>query len=439
MEKILSQLLAEFKSVIANTKDSVIRDLSFPDIPKMINVAIGVRRSGKTYFIYQKIRELVSQGIPLERILFINFEDDRLLPMDGAKLAQLLDAFYTLYPANHDLECYLFLDEVQNIEGWPLVVRRFYDSRKVRIFLTGSSAKLLSKEIATSLRGRSIATEVLPYSFQEYAKAHKIEKPEPPIGKKITDQFYQHLKTYFSIGGFPAIQFLHDNERRTILQSYVDAVIFRDIVERYNIANTALVKYLIKTLIKNAASPFAVHKFYNNIKSQGHSVGKDTLYQYMEYIEDSFLIFSVPLFSQSVRKIQMNPKKIYIVDNGLICANKLGVSSQWGNLFENQIYLDLKRRGKKVSYYLTKEGFEIDFVIEDNTGFYELLQVVWNADDKETIDRENRALKAAEKELGIKGRLITAQDYVMDICRNTPHDCDQGTASPFCSILKALR
>lgn len=419
MEKIISQLLAEFQSVIANTKDSVVRDLSFPDIPKMINVAIGVRRAGKTYFIYQKIRELVSLGIPLQRILFINFEDDRLLPMDGSKLAKLLDAFYTLYPANHDLECYFFLDEIQNIEGWPLVVRRFYDSRKVRIFLTGSSAKLLSKEIATSLRGRSIATEIFPYSFQEYAKAQKIQKPEPPIGKKITDQFYQHLKNYFSIGGFPAVQFLHDDERRTVLQSYVDAVIFRDIVERHNITNTSLIKYLIKTLIKNVACPFAVHKFYNDIKSQGYSVGKDTLYQYMEYIEDSFLIFIVPLFSQSIRKIQMNPKKIYIVDNGLIWANRLGFSSQFGNLFENQIYLDLKRSGKKVSYYLTKEGFEIDFVIENKNGSYELLQAVWNADDKETIEREYRALKSAQDELGIKGRIVTAQDYTMNICQTS--------------------
>ncbi len=418
MEKILSQLLAEFKSLLAGTEDSVIRDLSFPDIPKMINVAIGVRRSGKTYFIYQKIRELLSQGMPLERILFLNFEDDRLLPMDGSKLAQLLEAFYTMYPANHDLECYLFLDEIQNVEGWPLVVRRFYDSRKVRIFLTGSSAKLLSKEIATSLRGRSIVTEVLPYSFREYGKAQKIEKPEGPIGKKITDQFYQHLKNYFSIGGFPATQFLHDNERRTVLQSYVDAVIFRDIVERYNITNTALIKYLIKTLVKNAGSPFAVHKFYNDIKSQGYSVGKDTLYQYMQYVEDAFLILSVPLFSESARKVQMNPKKTYVVDNGLIYANRLQASLPLGNLFENQLYLDLRRNGKKVSYYLTADGFEVDFVVENQDGTFELIQAVWDAGDKGTLERECRALKAAETELGIKGRVITAQDYVMEICQD---------------------
>lgn len=414
MEKVLSILLEEFRKSLPFTSNATQREIDFPDILKMINVAIGVRRSGKTYLIYQKIRQLISSGISLDQILFINFEDDRLMPMDGQKLGKLIDSFYTLYPKNHDLECYLFLDEIQNIVDWPIVIRRIYDSKKVKIFLTGSSAKLLSKEIASSLRGRSISTEVFPYSFSEWRRAQKIEKPSSPFGNKSVDQFYMHLKNYFSIGGFPAVQYLNENERRIILQGYVDTVIFRDIVERYKITNSFLVKYLIKTLIKNVASPFTIHKFYNDIKSQGYKVGKDTLYQFLEYIEDSFLAFSVSIFSDSMRKIQMNPKKIYIVDNGLVQANSLRISPQWGNLFENQIYLDLRRRGKKVKYYLTKEGFEIDFVIENPDGSLELLQAVWDMSDEKTFEREKRALEIAEKELGIKGRIITPKDYVLE-------------------------
>lgn len=412
MEQILSILLEEFAEQIPGTAKSVKRETEFPDLPEMINVAIGVRRSGKTYLIYQKIRELLDQGVSIERILFVNFEDDRLLPMSQKELGQLLDTFYTLYPQNHDRECYLFLDEIQNVEGWPLVVRRFYDSKKVRIFLTGSSAKLLSKEISTSLRGRSIATEVWPYSFQEYWKAHDITKPKPPIGKKKLDQFYHYFCDYFSVGGFPAVQHLNENERRTILQSYVDTVVFRDIIERYKITNIPLIKYLIKTLIKNVASPFAVHKFYKDIKSQGFKVGKDTVYQYLEYIEDAFLILSVPLFTESVRKMQMNPKKIYVVDNGLVCANRLAL--KLGNLFENQIYLDLRRQGKKIHYYRTEEGYEIDFVVENRDGSFELLQAVWDVSDPKTLEREERALQQAEKELGIQGRILTPQDYIVD-------------------------
>ncbi len=422
MENLLSILIEEFRESLADTVESVEREIQFPNTPKMINVAIGIRRSGKTYFVYQKVRELVSQGISLDQIFFINFEDDRLLPMNRKQLSQLLETFYTLYPKNHALECYLFLDEIQNVEDWPLVIRRFYDSKKVQIFLTGSSAKLLSKEIATSLRGRSITTEVWPYSFQEYWKAQFIEHPKLPIGKKKLDQFYQHFREYFSIGGFPAVQYLHENERRTVLQSYVDTVIFRDIIERYKIANTSLIKYLIKTLIKNVASPFSVHKFYKDIKSQGFKVSKDTIYQYMEYIEDAFLAFSIPIFSESLRKTQMNPKKIYIVDNGLICANRIGISDTLGNLFENHIYLDLRRQGKKVWYYQTEDGYEIDFVTKNPNGSFEMIQVVWDISDPKTIKREKRALQQAEKELGIKGKILTPQDYIIKYLKYTSRD-----------------
>lgn len=412
MEPILLTLIQEFRATVPDTADSLFREIKIPDISKMINVAIGIRRSGKTYLLYQKIRALLNQGISLDQVLFINFEDDRLLPMDQKQLGALLETFYTLYPQNHGRECYLFLDEIQNVEGWPLVIRRFYDSKKVRIFLTGSSAKLLSKEIATSLRGRSIATEVWPYSFSEYLRAQEIDLPKDLVGKKTYDEFYQHLKYYFFTGGFPAIQSLHENERRTVLQSYVDTVVFRDIIERYKITNTALVKYLIKVLIKNVSSPFSAHKLYRDLTSQGFKAAKDTIYQYMEYIEDAFLAFSVPIFSESLRKMQVNPKKIYIVDNGLVHANRIGISDAKGNLFENQVYLDLRREGAEVFYYLTEDGLEVDFVVKDQKGAYELIQVVWDISDPKTLQREEKALKQAEKELGISGRILTPNDYL---------------------------
>lgn len=412
MERLLTALIQEFRDNLPDTEDSTWREVVIPDIPKMINVATGIRRSGKTYLIYQKIRELVKEGISLDQILFINFEDDRLLPMSQKELSWLLETFYTLYPENHKLQCYLFLDEIQNVEGWPLVVRRFHDSKKVRLFLSGSSAKLLSKEIATSLRGRSIATEVWTYSFSEYLRAQAVKLPEKPFGKRTLDEYYKHFKNYLFIGGFPAVQKLHENERRTVLQSYVDTVIFRDIIERYKITKTSLVKYLIKTLIKNAAAPFSAHKLYKDITSQGFKVGKDTIYQYLEYIEDAFLAFTVPIFSESLRKMEVNPKKIYIIDNGLVYANRIGISNTMGNLFENQVYLDLRREGKQVSYYLTKEGLEIDFVVKSPEGAFELIQVVWDASDPKTLKREQRALEQAEKELGIKGRILTPMDYL---------------------------
>lgn len=416
MKPILEVLIEEFIESLPDTLNGVPRSAKFSDLSEFIDVAIGVRRCGKSYFIHQKIREIQAEGVSLEQILYINFEDDRLHPMNQKQLGILIDEFYTLYPENHKRLCYLFLDEIQNVEDWPLVVRRYFDSKNVRIYLTGSSAKLLSKEIASSLRGRSIATEIWPYSFEEYRLAHDIPTPHAPIGKGKLDMLQKHLLDYLIRGGFPAVQSLHESDRRTILQGYVDTVVLRDIVERHNIQNPSLIKYLIKGLLKNIAAPFSINKFYNDIKSQGYPAGKDTLYRYMDYIEDAFLAFTVPIFDPSERRGQTAPKKIYAVDNGLVWASSFDINSKWSDLFENHIYLDLRRQGKKIFHYKTSEGYEVDFVVQNLDGSFELIQVAWDINDPETLEREERALRSAEKELGISGKILDLSQYLRDCC-----------------------
>jgi hypothetical protein len=178
--EMLATLLEEFYEKLDHLKNSaptsIPREVSFPEANTLIKVAIGMRRVGKTYLIYQTIHKLLEKKVPLKSILYLNFEDDRLLPMKHKEMGTLIDAFFTLYPENHSRKCYLFLDEVQNVEGWPLVIRRFFDSKNVQIYLTGSSAKLLSKEISTSLRGRSISVDVWPFSFFEFLYSHGVKK-----------------------------------------------------------------------------------------------------------------------------------------------------------------------------------------------------------------------------------------------------------------------
>lgn len=409
---ILATLWAEF--------DALIRHLTiFPRhaqfssrATEFIQVAIGMRRVGKTYFILHKIQELL-KTVPTRQIVYINFEDERLLPLHQKEFGALVDQFYALFPENHDLLCYFFFDEIQNVDGWPLVVRRLLDTKKCRIFLTGSSAKLLSKEIATSLRGRSLAIEIDPLSFAEFLEFHHLFEKETPFSAKKRDVHLKYLQNYLETGGFPAIQFLDANEKRDILQNYVDAVVFRDVIERYNIVNHALIKYLIKTLLKNCAAPFSVNKFFKDVKSQGYSVAKDTLYHYIGYIEDAFLIFLVPLFSESHRKREVNPKKIYAVDTGLVFAHTLACKNL-GPLFENLVYMDLRRQGAEIYYYKTEQGYEVDFVAKHKDGSLELLQVTWDATDKAVMEREKRALEKAENELGIKGRIIDPVAYLKD-------------------------
>ena len=412
MQAILQTLEEEFRIVITQTHKYVPRNYHFPKADNVIKVAIGMRRSGKTCFLFQTIRELLAAGIELDRILYINFEDDRIFPMNQKLMWQMIDDWYALYPENHHRCCYLFLDEVQNVEGWPLVLRRLLDSKNIQMYVTGSSAKLLSKEIATSLRGRSLAVEILPYSYLEYLTAHHIEHPSKPFGQKSLDHHRQYLLNYFKMGGFPGVQSMPTNEHLESLQNYVEVLIFRDVIERHQISNVALLKYFIQFLLKSVSAPFSINKFYNDIKSQGYKVAKDTLYSYLDYIEDAYLVFSVPIFSESLRRIQTTPKKIYGIDNGLITANTFNLSANMGKMLENQVYLDLRRQGKKIFYYQTKDGYEIDFITQDLQGHHEMIQVVWDASDKDTLEREERALRQAEKELGFPGRLINWTSYL---------------------------
>ncbi len=409
---LVETLLEEFHDILAETQNTTPRNFSFPAAETMIKVAIGVRRCGKTYFLYQFIHELLNQGILLERILFINFEDDRLLPMDQKSLATLLDSFYTLYPDNHQHRCYLFLDEIQNVEDWQLVIRRFFDTKNVQIYLTGSSAKLLSKEIATSLRGRSISIEIWPYNFDEYLSMLHFAKPKNPIGKMRLDKLRHHFLTFLKKGGFPAIQNLSESLQRETLQNYLETVIFRDVIERHRVTNIVLLRYLTNHLLKNFAATFSSNKFYNDIKSQGYQVAKDTIYHYLEYLEDAYLISTVPLFTESLRRSQITSKKIYSVDNGLTQANSFSQSENLGRLLENQVYLDLRREKKKIFYYLTKSGYEIDFLTQSLDGKMEFIQVVWDRNDAATLAREERALKEAKSELNIPGKIIDLEAYL---------------------------
>lgn len=410
--EILQILLGEFYDKLTLLKETVARDVEFPHAPNKIKVAIGMRRAGKTYFLYQQIVKMISAGVDKTAILYINFEDDRLLPLNEKKLAKLVDAFYAIYPENHDRKCYLFFDEIQNVSNWPLVIRRLHDTKNAEIFLTGSSAKLLSKEIATSLRGRSLAIEIWPYSFQEYMRAQKVVIDRRLYDKRAQDKFTQIFHEYLSSGGFPEITFFERAVKQKTLQEYLDVVIYRDIIERHNIRNPSPIKYMILAMIHNIGKPFAINKFYNDLKSQGYQIGKDILYEYADHIEDAYLTFSLPVYSKSLRKMQTRPKKLYAIDPGMIRALTLDYEDDLGKLFENIIFLDLKRLGCKISYYVTSQGYEVDFVVQTPRGHKKLFQVAWNMHQESTLEREERALRAGMDELKMEGEIITLDSYL---------------------------
>lgn len=412
MLEIIKTLHAEYLDRLDDLSHATLRDVSCMEMPNKISVILGMRRVGKTYFMLQKIKQLLSKGVPASCILYIDFEDDRLLPLNQEKLAGILDDFYSLFPENHQKTCYLFLDEVQVIDGWALVIRRFHNTKKIRFYLSGSSAKLLSKEIATELRGRAISTEIFPFNFYEYLKTKQIQAPQLPLSKSSEDRYVKHLLQYLEEGGFPGVINQSRIQQTIVLQDYINVVLFRDIIERYNVTNLSVVKYMIHYLLCNFSTSLSINKLFNDLKSQGFSVGRSSVYDYLMYIEDAYLIFTVPIYAESIRKVQNNPKKIYAIDNGMVRANTLNRLKNYGRALENLVYLELRRTGGIIYYYMTQEGYEVDFLVKQLSGELVLYQVCFDPSDEATASREMRALIAAEKELGVKGHFITIKNYI---------------------------
>jgi predicted AAA+ superfamily ATPase len=413
MQQLYFDVQQETRDRLNLLKTSLVgREHSFKEWPGKAQVAIGVRRCGKTWLMYEKMLMLLDSGINPDRILYLNLEDDRLQPKNLSSLQELINHFYQANPDNHNQKVYLFFDEIQEIPDWATIIRRLLDTRQCEIYLTGSSAKLLSKEIATSMRGRSLATEIWPFDFAEYVKAKKLPVSGLTASQKSQDMLLAALESHLLTGGFPEVVITRSPEFQAVLQEYVDVAILRDIVERYQIKNIQLIRYLVRTMLQNVSTLFSVNKFYNDLKSQGYQLGKSTLYDYLSYIEDCYLAFTVPIYSESLRKTQVNPRKIYACDTGLVTAYQYGYSKNLGRLFENFIYLQLRKQCSEIYYTKTRDGYEVDFLAVFPTGERKLYQVSWDISDKETLTRETRALESAKQELKLPGELVTPQSFI---------------------------
>jgi uncharacterized protein len=388
------------------------RALALPELPGKADVVVGMRRSGKTYFLYQQIMERLASGIDRGRLLYLNFEDERLLPLAATDLSRIPEAFYRRFPASREHLCWFYFDEIQNVPGWETFVRRLLDTEKVALVLTGSSARLLSREIASSLRGRSLSTEILPFSFAESLRHAAVELPESfPPGARVRSLLEHRLEGYLETGGFPEVQTISRDLRVRVLQEHIDVVIFRDVVERHGVDNLPALRYLERTLLASPAGRFSVSRLFNDLKSQEMRVGKDTLYEYLAHLEDSFLVFTVPIASPSVRVRQVNPRKCYPVDPALAAAVSFRASENLGHLLETVVFLELRRRGRKLAYVATRSGYEVDFLAEDSRGFRELVQVCADLEDPATRQREIRALEEGMQEVSCeRATLVTLRE-----------------------------
>ncbi len=402
MKKKIKQIIRDF--YLQNPFEVHSRELQLPINTQKIITLMGVRRCGKTSILYETINRL-TQSIDKKRILFFNFEDERF-ELNQESLDLILQAYMELYPEIEMRETYLFFDEIQNVDGWEKFVRRVYDGVSKNIFITGSNSKLLSRDIATSLRGRTITYEVFPLSFREYLAFEKIEIDLHST--KSLAFIHNRLEKFLHEGAFPEIVLFDDRIREKILQDYYNVMIYKDLIERFEIKNTKALKFFLKRILASSTKLVSVNKIYNDLKSSGFKVGKNSLYEYLGYVEDIYLSLTLDRYSQKITT--QTDKKVYSIDIGFNNTLLYKFSDDIGKSMENAVFLELRRRGKEI-YYHTDRTSECDFIVLEKGTVTGAIQVTYEMENKKTRDREFKGLINACKQYGLnKGLIITYEE-----------------------------
>jgi hypothetical protein len=374
------------------------RDIRVPAVPKKAIAVIGARRAGKTTFLWQIAGDRLAAGTPREALLYFGFEDERLAGMTARDLGIVLEEYFRLHPEwRGGGHVSFFFDEVQVVPGWEAFARRLLDSEPVELFLSGSSAKLLSREVASSMRGRAMEALVLPFSFREYLRHHGREprKDAARLTKADRSTLDRDLRQYLASGGFPEAQDVSPSDRFELLRGYVDVTLLRDVIERHAVSQPVALRWLTRHLLGNAAGSFSVSKFYGDLRAQGSPVAKDTLHAFLGYLEDAFLIRTVSIAAGSERRRMVNPRKIYPIDSGYIPIFDRAGRANLGHALETCVLLELTRRGLEVYYVRSDDGSEVDFLTRDIEGREAMIQVCAELDDPATQEREVRGLVAA--------------------------------------------
>jgi len=385
-----------------------------------ISAIVGFRRAGKTMFVHQIQRQRLAEGIDRERLPYINFEDERLAGLTAEHLHPLVEEYYRRFPGFRGRSTVLWcFDEIQTVPGWERFIRRLLDSEQVEMFVSGSSAALLSREIATALRGRAWEVVIHPFSFEEALRYNDQPLPEQPdlLNAPKRSALERSFLDYLVVGGFPEAQALDTATRYQLLRDYVDVAMLRDVVERHAVSNVTGLRWLVRHLLGNAAGLFSVEKFYGALKSQGIAISKDSVHQFLGYLNDCFLVRTVWMEATSERQRMVNPRKVYPVDPGLIPVFDRTGRTNTGHALETAVLVELERRKAEISYVKTQGGFEVDFLARYPSGEMDLIQVCTDAGDPDTARRELRALVEA-------GRLFPqARKYLLTLTMDgIPHE-----------------
>lgn len=410
MQDLIKTIISDFHQ--RELPDNIVkRELSVSLTPTKVATVVGPRRAGKTYFLYSLI-QCLEKKIGREQIVYIDFEDERLT-LDSSELHLILDAYQQLFPEADLKDVYFFFDEIQEVPDWEKFIRRLESTVTKKIFITGSSSKLLSQEIASALRGRTIPYELLPFSFQEYLRYRGIDSGDI-YSTRNKNRIAAEFGHFLLRGGYPEVFDYDDELLVRTLQTYIDIMLYRDIIERYRVRNVYVIKDMMRRLIANNACAFSVHKYYNDLRSRGVRLGKDSLYEFLNYFTDAYMVFQLNKYDRSVAKQEQALKKIYINDTGLGAAYNYNLSRNEGRLLETLIFLELKKSGR-VAYYTAGNG-ECDFLVQEGRRIAKAIQVCYRLDN-ENRTREIRGLTTALKRFRLsEGLLLTyEQEEEIDV------------------------
>lgn len=414
------------------------RDLSLgaiqpPARGNLVNVVVGARRCGKTYRMYQEMKAIVKAGYPKSSMMYLNFEDERLRPYSPGLLQDVVDTFYAMHPEAHDSGAFFFFDEIQEVDGWGAFLRRMVDSMKATIYVTGSSSKMLSSQLSSEFRGRSLPREMFPLSFAEYLRFQRIDVPSGDEAFSAGDKaaLRHACAEYLRRGGFIAPLRLPAAEGTLLLQEYAGRMVALDVVERYGLTNQRVAAMFVSRCLASSGRELSVNKVYGEFKNRGMAVSRETLSNLLDYYEEAYLLFSVRELSRAIADNPRTPVKVYAADPGLFAAFAPASSLEEGQRLETAVFDVLRRdtslvRRNAISRILLDDGgkrHEVDFAVGDPLldEAYQLIQVSTDVSDPVTRRREIAALDAAMRRYGIHESTIVTLDEDAD------EKCDSGT------------
>ena len=391
------------------------RETQLPaDSGKIVTVP-GVRRCGKTSRMEAVVNRLLSSGVGRKKILWVGFDDERLVHMSSDELNQIIEAYREMFPEIDISSVYMFFDEIQLIEDWEYFVMRLYKHYSKHIFISGSNATMLSTELKSALRGWPIEEETFPLSFREYCgfKGIKTDSWLEADLARVRNAFF----SYNDEGGFPEVVLTENPLLKTkTLQTYFDTMLLKDLVEHYGVSNIEVLRYYLKRIMSNLTKPTSIRAIHGDIKSRGLKVSKDDLYDWANHACDIFMFIRVANYSKSLQKAESSQPKYYCIDNGLRDAVLLPQSDDNGKKLENTVFLELYRRRTPIDriFYYQGRG-ECDFVVQRGVEIDSLIQVTWEMEDQETRQREISGLVEAAKATGCHNLYIITADSSDDV------------------------